>query len=214
MVKWNCDFSYAIGLFTADGNISPDGRHLEFCSKDLELVKSIKKCSNLNNKICLKQRGAYPRKWYHRIQFGNKELYNFFLKIGLTPNKSNSLTYLKIPKKYFCDFLRGLIDGDGHIHFFRHPESQFLQLNLRIISGSSSFLTWLKDYICDCFGVFGKVREVPRAYELNYYKRDSKIIFKKIYNSKKGPCLKRKFKTAKLFFSEGGGIGKRASLRS
>ena len=198
MVKWNSDFSYAIGLFTADGNISPDGRHLEFCSKDLELVRNIKKCFSLNNKICRKQRGTYPRNWYHRIQFGNKELYSFLLKIGLSPNKSNSLTRLKIPKKYFSDFLRGLIDGDGSIGYFMHPESTLKQFRIRITSGSRDFLEWLNRQINKFLDIKGSIRQVTGAYELCYYKKASKKLVDFIYYKSGTIYLKRKFEIAKL----------------
>jgi len=198
MIRWNSNLSYAVGLFTADGNISLDGRHLEFCSKDLELVRNIKKCLNLNNKIGRKQRGTYPKKWYHRIQFGNKKLYNFLLKIGLTPNKSNSLTYLKIPKKYFSDFLRGLIDGDGTIGYFMHPESKQKQFRIRISSGSRDFLEWLKGKINNFLDIKGSIRQVTRAYELCYYKRASRKLVDFIYYRSATIYLKRKFKIAKL----------------
>lgn len=198
MVKWNCNFSYAVGLFTADGNISPDGRHLEFCSKDLELVKAIKKCFNLNNKICRKQRGVQPKKWYYRIQFGNKKLYTFLIKIGLTPNKSKSLTYLSIPEEYFCDFLRGLIDGDGTIGYFMHPESKEKQFRIRIASGSKGFLEWVESEINKFLSIKGKICQVPRTYELCYYKKASKKIADFIYFRSGVICLKRKFEIAKL----------------
>ncbi len=202
MVKWNSNFAYAIGLFTADGNISPDGRHLEFCSKDLELVRLLKKCFNLKNKITRKHRGSYPKKWYHRVQFGNKELYKFFLEIGLTPNKSRSLVELKVPKKYFSDFLRGLLDGDGNIDISKHPESRHPQLKARFSSGSIEFLTWLKKRIYEIFGISGYMTDVKRAFYLNYAKQNSIILFNKIYYRNKLPCLARKFKIAEQFLKK------------
>lgn len=214
-ITWNFKLAYAIGLLTADGNLSPDGRHMTFVSKDVDLINIFKNCLGLKNKISFKSGGYSPQKEkYYFIQFGNVKLYNFLMEIGLRPNKSKNIKALLIPPVYFPDFLRGLIDGDGHIHFFKHPESQFLQLNLRIISGSHSFLNWLNKCINIYFGIDGRIRKVCRAHELNYYKKDSKEIFKKIYYTKRVPCLRRKFKVARLFFSESGGIGIRSSLRS
>ena len=37
------DLSYIIGLITTDGNLSKDGRHFDFTSKDIEQVKNFKK---------------------------------------------------------------------------------------------------------------------------------------------------------------------------
>lgn len=214
-IKWTANFAYAVGLLTTDGNLSPDGRHLVFVSKDIDLIRIFMNCLGIKNKISQKASG-YSRdksKKYYVVQFGNVKLYNYLKKIGLRPNKSKNIGTLFVPKRYFPDFLRGLIDGDGHIHYFRHPESQFLQLNLRIISGSYLFLRWLEKYIYSYFGFSGRIRKVSRAYELNYYKKASTSILKKIYNVKT-PCLGRKLKTASLFFGESGGIGIRASLRS
>ncbi len=168
MVKWNRDFSYVIGLFTADGNISSDGRHLEFCSKDLELVKSIKKCFNLNNKISRKQ------------------------------HKSKSLTYLEIPKEYFCDFLRGLIDGDGTIDYFMHPESREKQFRIRIASASKNFLEWLSREINKFLDMKGAIRQVVRAYQLCHYKKDSIRLVDFMCYSGNINFLSRKFEIAKL----------------
>lgn len=216
-IIWNTNFAYALGLIASDGNLSPDGRHLAFISTDIDLINTFKKCLNLSNKISLKKRGSYSKsdcKKCYVVQFGNVKLYRFLRIIGLGPNKSKNIAGLSIPHRYFPDFLRGLIDGDGHIHVFRHPESKNLQLNLRVISGSYPFLKWLEKYIQDHFRLNGKVRTMNGAFELNYYKKSSISIFKKIYYSDTIPYLKRKFNTASLFLGEGGGTGIRTSLRS
>ena len=59
-----------------------------------------------------------------------------------------------------------------------------------------------------------KIRTMNGAFELNYYKKSSIDILKKIYYSDTIPYLRRKFSTANLFLCEGGGTGRRASLRS
>ena len=41
-IKWSADFAYAIGLIMTDGNLSPDGRHLCFTSKDIEQINNYK----------------------------------------------------------------------------------------------------------------------------------------------------------------------------
>lgn len=148
------------------------------------------------------------------VQFGNVKLYRFLKLIGLGPNKSKNIARLFVPRSYFPDFLRGLIDGDGHIHVFNHPESKNLQLNLRVISGSYPFLKWLEKYIQGYLGLNGKIRPMNGAFELNYYKKSAIDIFKRIYYSDTIPYLKRKFNTANLFLGEGGETGTRVSLRS
>ncbi|MCX6743614.1 MAG: hypothetical protein NT116_05255, partial [Candidatus Parcubacteria bacterium] len=99
-----------MGLITTDGNLSPDGRHLHFTSKDLELAALFKKILGLTNKIGKKSRGGDEEKKYYVVQFGDINFYRFLLSIGLMPNKSKILGSLKIPDRYFKDFLRGCID--------------------------------------------------------------------------------------------------------
>jgi len=112
-IKWTPKFAFAIGLLVTDGNLSKDGRHLAFTSKDIQLVKTFKKCMNLFDvKIGTKTDG-FTDKRYPRIQFSNVKLYKWLLKIGLMSNKTKIIGKLKIPNNYFFDFLRGHFDGDG-----------------------------------------------------------------------------------------------------
>ena len=50
-IIWDNNFAYGIGLIASDGCLSSDKRHIEFSSKDLELVINVKKSFSLKNKI-------------------------------------------------------------------------------------------------------------------------------------------------------------------
>jgi len=143
IVTWSNNFAYGIGLLATDGCLSSDNRHIEFSSKDKEQVANFKECFRITNRITLKRRGTFPKTQCYRVQFGNVKLYDFLIKIGLHPHKSHTLRELKIPKKFFADFLRGVIDGDGCIDYFMHPESKEKQFRIRIASASRNFLEWL-----------------------------------------------------------------------
>lgn len=86
--KWNKNIAYAIGLFTADGRLSSDGRHLNFTSKDKEQALNFIKCLNLKNKLGRKAREKGKIKKYYQLEFGSKEFYNFLCQIGLKPRKA------------------------------------------------------------------------------------------------------------------------------
>ncbi len=113
-IVWTPNLAYVIGLIATDGNLSKDGRHIDFTSKDIEQIQNLIKILDLKTKIGIKSSGTSNRKYY-RTQFGNVKFYKFLLYIGLTPAKSKTLGKLKIPDKYFADFLRGHLDGDGSI---------------------------------------------------------------------------------------------------
>jgi len=200
-IIWSTNFAYALGLITADGNLSPDGRHLAFVSTDIDLMGTFKKCLNLKNRISLKKSGGYSKingKKCYVVQFGNVKLYNFLTNIGIGPNKSKTIGPLLIPPAYLADFLRGLIDGDGSIGYFMHPESKRKQFRIRITSASVQFLAWLRKRLTIQLGIKGSIEKVVRAYQLNYYKGDSCKIVRFMYYSDKVPCLKRKYDKAML----------------
>lgn len=199
-ISWSADFAYVIGLIVTDGNLSPDGRHLHFTSKDLELALLFKEILGLTNKIGRKSRGGGGEKKYYVVQFGDINFYKFLLSIGLMPNKSKSLGNLKIPNKYFKDFLRGCIDGDGNIHYFKHPESQFSQLRVRISSASKSFLIWLKNSSKNNLKLAGGwIEKGKGTYLLCYGTKDSKRLLGIIYKDKTSPYLRRKYLKAEPF---------------
>jgi hypothetical protein len=203
--RWNPSFAYAIGLITSDGNLSSDGRHINFTSKDFSLAQSFKKCLKLDNKIGRKARGGSQDKIYCVVQFGDKNFYHFLLAIGLMPAKSKVLGKLQIPDAYFVDFLRGCIDGDGNIITVKHPESQHLQLRIRITSASLQFLEWLKSKIYVNIQVDGGWIYSPKSqsvHSLTYGKSDAIKIGRSIYYHDVEHYLHRKFDNIKMFLGE------------
>ena len=201
-LEWTPEFAYAIGLLTTDGNLSKDGRHLEFTSKDIQLVRTFKKCMNLTNvKIGTKTSGTTDKKYPH-IQFSNVKLYKELLKMGLMPNKSKILKGLKIPKEYFFDFLRGHFDGDGccYSYWDKRWDSSFMFYTV-FVSASKKHILWLRREIQNLLNIKGSLnldkKGRCRVYQLKYAKYESRMLFPKIYYKQKLPCLGRKYKKLK-----------------
>ncbi|MEK7850229.1 MAG: hypothetical protein AAB213_05410 [Candidatus Omnitrophota bacterium] len=69
-IKWSKKLAYSVGLLVSDGNLSKDGRHIVFVSKDKDSVENFKFCLNLENRISVKDSG-YNRggRYYHRNIF-------------------------------------------------------------------------------------------------------------------------------------------------
>lgn len=200
--KRSKNLAYAIGLFTADGCLSSDKRHLEFSSKDKEQVEHFRECLNLNNKITKKARSNEKIKKYYHIQFGSVQFYKFLESIGLRSRKSKIIKKLKIPKRFFSDFLRGLFDGDGNFNIFNHPESQYPQIRVRFASGSHGFLKWLQSKINYKLKTRGYITKVQRCEYLEYAKSDSVKILKFMYFSPNVVHLLRKFEKARPYFAD------------
>lgn len=193
-------FWYAVGLIATDGSLSIDGRHLDFTSKDRDLVFVFRECLGLKNKVGKKTRGSGQEKMYYRIQFGDKNFYEFLLSIGFMPNKSTKLGDIKIDKRYFADFLRGCIDGDGSIGAFRHPESEHPQIRLRLASASTPFLMWVLENVKKNTTIAGGwIRPMPGGWVLVFGKADALELLRFMYYTPDVPCLARKAERAKKF---------------
>ena len=195
---WNSNFAYIIGVISTDDNLSSDLRHLIITSKDYEMVKNCKQYLGINNKITRTSRGGSKEKKYYMLQFGDKNFFEFLLDLGLTPRKSKTMSELRIPKKYFADFFRGCIDGDGSISISKHLESSHPQYKIRLCSASNKFLEWI---LMSCHSSFntngGSISKTDKSsvYTLTFGKSDSIKILKMIYFNNV-ICLSRKKKVA------------------
>jgi hypothetical protein len=212
--EWTPELAYVIGLLTTDGNLSCDGRHIAMRSCDLQLLKTFKKCLNLPNKISETFNNGWGKKRNYRIQFGNVQLYRWLLKIGLTPKKTYTVGKLEIPDKYFPDFLRGHLDGDGSVYTykdywntFKNPEYIYTRLWTKFISASKTHINWIRESISRIVYIKGHISErkplrpyqTTSMHELKFAKKDSIKLLSRLYYSPNVPCLERKRKIAEKF---------------
>ncbi len=194
-IKWSSEFAYAIGLLVTDGNLSPDQRHINFTSKDYELVELFKKSFGLENKITRKARGYSDEKKYFVLQFGDVRFYNYLLKIGLMPNKSKTIGVIDVPSKYFFDFLRGHLDGDGTFHSYFDPRWRSSYMFYTIfMSASKKHIDWLREKINTHAGIFGHITKSKNnsVYQLKFAKAESLKLLSKLYYNPRVACLSRK----------------------
>jgi hypothetical protein len=202
--EWSSVFAYALGLLASDGSLSKDGRHFDFTSKDKDQVITFQRSLGLKN---VKIGGKYSnssgsKKYYYRIQFGDVHFYQWCLECGFTPNKSRTIRELKIPDKYFFDFLRGCFDGDGTVYAYwdKRWRSSYM-FYLSFTSGSKDFLYWLQNTTIRLLEVKGHITTDRRqTYQLKYAKKEAYIIFDQMYHSKGIFYLKRKFAKAQKIF--------------
>lgn len=191
-IRWSASLAYVVGLITTDGCLSGDGRHIGFTSKDLEQIQNFRNILGLTNKIGLKFSG-YSKAKYYRIEFGNVKFYKFLLKIGLTPNKSKTIKDVAIPEKYFRDFLRGLLDGDGYTYSYFDPRwKNSFMFYTSFVSASLMHLVWLSNGIERMYKLRGRIKRVTRAYQLQYAKKASIELLTQIYYKNNLFCLQRK----------------------
>lgn len=219
-IFWSSKLAYAIGLLTADGCLSKDGRHIDFTSKDKEQVLTFKECLGLDTKVSSKFSGA-GNLAYH-TQFGDVLFYRFLESIGLTSAKSKTLSSLFIPDAYFLDFLRGYFDGDGCS--YSSYDSVFknsFRFYISFASASPKFISWLRKKIENRIGINGSVGYSRNTHylQLKYAKKEAVVLSEQMYRNTKVPCLERKrlkiMRSMSIIErSPGGEIGRRATFRS
>lgn len=193
-IKWSADFAYAIGLLVTDGCLSPDGRHIELTSSDIEQLENFKKCLGLDVKIGIKK-GALgvPSS---RVQFGDVLFYKFLEGIGLSQAKSLTISKVDVPPELFFDFLRGCFDGDGCSYSYWDPrwKSSFM-FYMSFASASRDFINWIRREIKQRIGISGHLtttKNVNPYFQIKYAKKEGVRLVRKMYGHNKCVCLKRK----------------------
>ncbi len=144
-IQWSPNFAYAVGLIVSDGNLSPDGRHINFTSKDLEMIRLFQKSLDIVIHIGKKANNFSKTKHYFVSQFSDVLFYRFLELIGLMSNKSKLIGKVNIPAEYFFDFLRGSFDGDGSTYSYFDPRwrSSFM-FYTAFVSASEAHILWLR----------------------------------------------------------------------
>jgi intein/homing endonuclease len=106
-------FYYLLGAFITDGNVyfakNKKGTQVSLTSKDVDWLAIINSIISSNNLLVKKKNNCSVLRMF------SPEIGAILHKNGCIPNKSLIVKLPKIPKKYFKDFLRGCIDGDGSI---------------------------------------------------------------------------------------------------
>ena len=194
-IRWSPDFAYAIGLLVTDGNLSKYGRHISFVSKDIEQIETFTKCLDIKVTVGSSFSGYKKIKTW-RVQFGDVIFHQWLMSIGIMPKKSKILGIIKIPQKYFIDFLRGCFDGDGCSYSYWDPrwKSSFM-FYLSFASGSLTFLQWISKVLYDRFHIKGHITKASKKstnYQLKYSKHEAIKLVKRMYSTKQKPCLQRK----------------------
>jgi hypothetical protein len=104
---------YLLGAFITDGNVK---RNLEACSissNDGDWLRLINNVVSQQN-ICKSRKYSKCK----TLTIYNKEICSWLVSNECVPNKSLKVKFPNMPDKYFRDFIRGCMDGDGSISFY------------------------------------------------------------------------------------------------
>ncbi len=191
---WSPELAYAIGLLATDGSLSNDGRHINLTSKDEDQLKTFLSCIDRPDVPISRKRGGF-HKDTAQVQFSDVTLYDFCLVVGLTPNKTKTISALAIPDEFFFDFLRGHHDGDGCFYSYLDPrwKSSFM-FYLAFISASGAHIDWIQSNVERLVGARGHITVSSRScvVQLKYAKADSLKLLRRLYPNSSVPHLARK----------------------
>ena len=117
--------AYIAGLFWSDGHLSMCRLTITFTKKDFILIDTINRYF-YNEYI---GHGYDKSRSCYKINIYNMQIRNDFFNLGLK-NNDQGRSLPPISKELFRHFLRGLVDGDGHIKFKFHNLSLAGRLSL------------------------------------------------------------------------------------
>lgn len=200
--------AYILGLLFADGALL-DARkssrtcYIQLTSKDKSLLETVRELISSSHLIAKREPEyvsfkdkRYFRSEIYSLRIGSKLMYQDLLKKGLTPNKSLTMRFPSVPKKYLPFFIRGYFDGDGCINLHNRKNGKTPEAQVVFTSGSAIFLKELMEKFTSIVGV--SIKQICKyknqgAYRLRYRKIESLEILKFMYKSlDKAPYLKRK----------------------
>jgi hypothetical protein len=204
-LEWSDAMAYVVGLMATDGCLISNRRHLNFKSRDEQLVRTFLQC--LGRPMSYSTVVGHTGNPHYVTQFGDVRFYRWLESVGLMPRKSLVLGALDVPQEFLFPTLRGLFDGDGHIENFFHrpttktyPDYTYERLRTHFNSASFGHLEWIHSRVEATLGVRGLIEKLaPRPnrndfFRLRYGKHASIVLLRAMYPDPDVPKLERKWR--------------------
>ncbi len=195
--------AYVLGYLYADGSLEDAsylrGKYIRVTSIDKSTIEKIKSALSSGHVITIRQPRTPNSKISYSLRIGDHNLYEDLIKLGLYPNKSLTVKFPKLPKKYLNDFVRGYFDGDGCVYLWRTKNIKgsliIRKLSTIFTSGSKKFLIGLLKHLGSALDLDRqKIYTSHRSMQLSLSTSDSIKLFKFMYGKTQPESfLKRKF---------------------
>jgi len=149
---WTSEMSYVLGYITADGciGVSKDRKKhpftLNITSVEKKHLYRLRKALKSEHKISRKP-GGKPNFFAYQLQIRNPITTKDLINLGILPRKTYNLSPIKVPEKYFPDFVRGFFDGDGTVYIYN--VNKVPQIKAGFVSPSLSFITKFDEQLCE-----------------------------------------------------------------
>ncbi|MBI2176123.1 LAGLIDADG family homing endonuclease [Candidatus Woesearchaeota archaeon] len=186
IIKFRCyneASAYLLGLIYADGNIAWDPKK---GYQALTITASEKDKYHLEDMrtllTCTKPLLYSAKTKSYRLIAHNKEICKKLMRLGVFPRKSLTVEFPQIPEEHLNHFLRGVIDGDGSVNYFKRKRSPYF--SIRVYSGSEKFLRQLVSKVKKALNIDGNVRKLAEnVYGVDYTCARGKSLGHYIYSN-------------------------------
>lgn len=198
--KWSEEMAYVLGWLYTDGNLHSGRITLGLADKEplLKVLKLMESNAPIFYSEEKKFNGVTSGAIYY-FQISNIKIYNDLITLGLTPKKSRTITFPKVPETYLRHFVRGCWDGDGSVYIsnkniFAHYVTgsklfiEILVKKLKSVGLPDRTIYQSKDTCC---------------YYIRYSGKSCIKLFKFFYDGvNESKYLRRKFEVFNSFFYE------------
>ena len=182
---------YILGLLYSDGYLCENSSsHKEYVGLkliDKQILDDISKVTGCKEPFKAGITSAGNQ--LYKIEFRDSEVISDLKSIGLHRRKTFTITYPDIPEEYHRDFIRGVFDGDGCIHFaLKRGRCNSYVTNFQII-GTFNLLEGISEHI----GVSVRIVPYRKVAKLLVDKKSDVIsIYNYLYHDEDCLCLQRK----------------------
>lgn len=182
---------YILGLLYSDGYLGENSsNHKEYVGLkliDKQILDDISKVTGCKEPFKAGITSAGNQ--LYRIEFRDSEVISDLKSIGLHRRKTFTITYPNIPEEYHRDFIRGVFDGDGCIHFaLKKGRYNSYVTNFQIV-GTFNLLDGISEHI----GVNARIVPYRKVAKLLVDKKSDVIsIYNYLYHDEDCLCLQRK----------------------
>ena len=189
--KLSPNSAYLLGILFTDGSVRNDGYCVSLYSIDRYLCELLKKETKSKHSIQerserINKDGSRSKKAYV-ISLSSKKLVISLNKLGLYANKTFDMNFPNLPNKLVPHFIRGLIDGDGCIHFNKGVVLSF-------VCASKSFMDSFRTIIKKEFGFEGSIYTNRNGVQtIRYHSNQALKILDCIYKDSENARLERKY---------------------
>lgn len=194
--------AYFLGLLMTDGNVFIKNNihkvSITLQEQDKYLIEKFCKEIKLNKKVTSDGRGCYG------VQVCSKKMCEDLSKYHIVPNKTFTIKLPHLKEEYMPHFLRGCIDGDGSVGFYKRKDRRSHKKMIRLCCASKLFLEEVKSFLTQKIGVGGFIREEKKDSLYQIYYNANGDVYKLINYLYDGEniCMKRKYDKILLIKNE------------